>query len=336
MKRNELVDYMKGISILGIVLFHLISNYLNLNSLIKLASNFGGAGVHIFIICSGFGLYLSYLRKPVTFKQFIQHRFRKLYLPYVIIVLISFLFPFMYVGKDRILALLSHLLLFKMFIPSFESSFGVQMWFISTIFQFYFVFILLCKFKKTSGNFVFLLSSILISISWAVLVILIHRQDVRVWNSFFFQYLWEFSLGMFLGEQFFKNNITFLSKVKIHTIIPFLLLFFSIYLAMSFKGGILKSFNDPFSAASFGGVAIVFYKLKFFKKYILKLNSFSYELFLCHILIFSVLFEFANKNIPNLILGVVAFILSILSAIFFMKINKIIYRFLIIFEDVIF
>ncbi|EDO13678.1 hypothetical protein BACOVA_00571 [Bacteroides ovatus ATCC 8483] len=36
------------------------------------ASSFGGAGVHIFILCSGFGLCLSYLNKPLTYSQFIK------------------------------------------------------------------------------------------------------------------------------------------------------------------------------------------------------------------------------------------------------------------------
>lgn len=45
-------------------------------------------------ICSGFGLYLSYLNKPLTYSQFLKRRFLKVYLPYIIIILVSALIPF--------------------------------------------------------------------------------------------------------------------------------------------------------------------------------------------------------------------------------------------------
>ena len=69
-KKNIYIDYLKGISIIAIVLFHIINTYSNLPNIVKLASNFGGAGVHIFIICSGFGLYYSYLNRPISYSSF--------------------------------------------------------------------------------------------------------------------------------------------------------------------------------------------------------------------------------------------------------------------------
>ena len=35
----------------------------SLSGVLSKAAAFGGAGVHVFILCSGFGLYLSYLKK---------------------------------------------------------------------------------------------------------------------------------------------------------------------------------------------------------------------------------------------------------------------------------
>ena len=107
---------------------HLIQNYLkDTPGIIKTASSVGGTGVHVFFFASGCGLYLSYLRHPMGFVQFIKRRFGKIYLPYIIIVLISACLPWMYSGNDRLMALLSHVFLFKMFVPRYESSFGTYL-----------------------------------------------------------------------------------------------------------------------------------------------------------------------------------------------------------------
>lgn len=85
MKRIELIDYLRGISIFTIVLMHLCQSYTS--GALSKALAFGGAGVHVFILCSGLGLYLSYLRKPLGYKDFLQKRFAKVYSPYAVAVL---------------------------------------------------------------------------------------------------------------------------------------------------------------------------------------------------------------------------------------------------------
>lgn len=68
-KHLDIVDFLRGFSIFTIVLMHLLQGYQMPNILYKIFS-FGGAGVHVFILCSGFGLYLSYLYKPLKYKEF--------------------------------------------------------------------------------------------------------------------------------------------------------------------------------------------------------------------------------------------------------------------------
>ena len=43
-------------------------------------------------------------------------------------------------------------------------------------------------------------SAFLISLLWGMLTVLLKTNDMRIWNSFFLQYLWEFILGMKLAE----------------------------------------------------------------------------------------------------------------------------------------
>ena len=194
MQKAKLISYSKGVAILGIMLYHLISCYLAWRPIIAKGASFGGAGVHVFILCSGFGLMYSSLRKPLKFIPFIRKRFFKVYIPYIIVVLIAFLLPNVYSGFNRPLALLSHIFLFKMFIPEYTATFGFQFWYISTIIQFYLFFTLLVMLYKKLEAKRFLFFSCMISFCWAVLISVLGLTEIRVWNSLFLQYLWEFAL----------------------------------------------------------------------------------------------------------------------------------------------
>lgn len=144
MKKIEIIDYLRGFSIFTIVLMHLIQSY-PIPQIIRTASSFGGAGVHVFILCSGFGLYLSHLNKPLSYINFLKRRFIKVYIPYIAIILLSACIPCYASSENKFIELLSHIFLFKMFNESLEGSLGYQMWFISTIIQFYLLWPILVK-----------------------------------------------------------------------------------------------------------------------------------------------------------------------------------------------
>ena len=153
MQRAKLISYSKGIAILGIMLYHLISCYLARHPIIAKGVSFGGAGVHVFILCSGFGLMYSNIRRPLNFIPFIRKRFLKVYVPYIVVVIIAFLLPNVYSGFNKTMALLSHIFLFKMFIPAYTATFGFQFWYISTIIQFYLFFtVLVMLFQKIGAR----------------------------------------------------------------------------------------------------------------------------------------------------------------------------------------
>ena len=131
---------------------HLVQSY-PLPGLLQKATSFGGAGVHVFILCSGFGLYLSSLYKPLAYGQFLKRRFSKVYIPYLIVVIISALYFGLVCGQDVLNSLLGSVFLFKRFVPSLECAFGGQMWFVSTIIQFYLFWPLIVKlFRVNRGG----------------------------------------------------------------------------------------------------------------------------------------------------------------------------------------
>ena len=86
MKKYAIIDFLRGFSIFTIALMHLLAG--SVTGALSKAAAFGGAGVHVFILCSGFGLYLSYLKKPLRYTDFLKRRFIKVWIPYAIAVLL--------------------------------------------------------------------------------------------------------------------------------------------------------------------------------------------------------------------------------------------------------
>ena len=318
-KRISVVDYLKGFSIFTIALMHLLQMMSNVPSKIIKLSAIGGTGVHVFFLCSGFGLYLSYLNKKTTYVEFLKKRFIKIYVPYIIVVLISFFVPWMYTGDDRIQALLSHVFLYKMFIPQHEQSFGKHFWFVSTIIQFYIVFIPLCLLKrKSKKNSIFALMFLLISVFWWVLCYKAGVTDIRVWNSFFLQYIWEFVLGMILAEMLNEGR-----RIRINALVLAVLAVAGIGIQafMAMKSETLKVFNDIPALIGYTSLALLLMMVPIIKKCAEWLSKISYEYFLIHILIFTSILHFAPKDslIIQGIFGVIGIAIAITVAFFYHK-----------------
>lgn len=279
---NE-IAFLRGFSIITIVLMHFMQNNALPSIFLKIIS-IGGTGVHIFFFCSGFGLFLSYMKHPLLYTEFIKKRFFKIYIPYIIVVAISACLPFMFDG-DRIKALLSHVFLYKMFSTTYEDSFGV-FWYLSTLFQFYFIFIPLVKLKSACKNGkLFLFVSLAISVFWWIFTAYTGLADERIWGSFFLQYLWEFSLGMIVAD-YLNHEI----EIKTNRRMLFLIFVLGIGMAGLAKlvGGIMTTFNDPFAVFGYGAFALLLYSFhsKLIDSMVYAISKISFELYLVHILIF--------------------------------------------------
>ena len=136
----EIVDYLKGYAIFTIVMFHLLLG--QASGIFGTAINFGGAGVHVFILCSGFGLYFSHMRKKLSYGQFMKRRILRVHLPFVLVVLLTVLIPW---SKFSLGAFLSNVFFYKMFFEDWNCAYGGQMWFVSMIAQMYLLFPILAK-----------------------------------------------------------------------------------------------------------------------------------------------------------------------------------------------
>lgn len=308
----QYIDYLKGFSILTIILMHLLQGYIKtLPSTILTASSIGGTGVHVFFLCSGIGLYYSYLKHEISFKQFIRKRFLKIYVPYIIIIFISFLLPWMYEGNDRVTALLSHVFLFKMFIPKYEMSFGTQLWFISTIIQLYLLFIPMCLFKNRLKNTrIFLEIFLAISMFWWIFTFIFDLSSIRIWNSFCLQYVWEFALGMCVAERLAKGKIIEMNNMILAMVA---IVGIGLQTIMVMWAGPLKAFNDIPALFGYLALALLMGNISPIRWIGTHISTFSYELYLLHIMVIStVYYIFQPKTIyVQVAIGLLALVISI-------------------------
>ncbi len=315
MKKYAIVDFLRGYSIFTIALMHMVMGYVTGVSF--KAVLFGGAGVHVFILCSGFGLYLSYLKKPLSYKDFLKRRFGKVWAPYAIVVLLWGLWYLVSKGFFPLRAVASHLLLYKMFSTELDISLCYPYWFISTIVQFYLVWPLIVKLYRFGK----VIPALFISLSWSTIVGLLGYEEMRPWGSFFFQYLWEFSLGMWIAERCMMldgkgENIMDIKKYRWWWLIIGAVGGMGISAFMAWNGGILKLYNDIPSLVGYLSVALLIYKVgvKVVNRFFEWANSFSYELYLVHSLVFVVVSYLLGLCLPLPALLTVEFVAAYLFA----------------------
>jgi peptidoglycan/LPS O-acetylase OafA/YrhL len=297
--RNPYISFAKAFSIITIVIYHYTMDMPLPPNILKVLS-LGGGGVHLFIFASGFGLASS---KYLDFKSYINKRFSKVYLPYLIAVTLIFLVNmYLHLYKDNYHAYLSHVFLYKMFFDKYVGSFGYQLWFISTIIQFYLVFPLLSHLVNKYPWKSVLGISIAISIIYAIAISLLGYGESRVVGSFFLQYLWEFVLGMVIARQGFMNKVLHAKPVW------FLILSIVSYGIMGglvlVMGSMGKNLNDIFSFLGYLCISIFIFKvLKHVKPLynaILSVESISYSLFLTHYLVYHFFVQYVFSKLTPL------------------------------------
>lgn len=320
MKNLTIVNFLKGYSIFTIVVFHYLQ-YLNLPSPFDKIISFGGTGVHLFVLLSGFGLYLSYLRNPIGYASFLKKRFTKIYFPYVIVVAMA---AFLSLGfnfyENSLYAFGGHLFFYKMFDEAIVGSYGYQLWFISMIVQFYLLFYVLVRIFKNMTKTAFLVLTLSISFLWAVTVHYMGYGELRIWNSFFLQFLWEFALGMILAKVVYKNS-SYKPNLKKYAYLILGLVACAIYMSMAlFWEGMGKLLNDVPALIGYSFIAIWIYLLKIKKvtSFFLFTGNISYSVYLLHFLSLEITRYFL-EGIGKPMVVIISLGLTYFFAIYFQK-----------------
>jgi peptidoglycan/LPS O-acetylase OafA/YrhL len=288
MKRLPIIEFLKGYSIFTIIIFHYLQ-HLKLGQPYSQFIFFGGTGVHLFILLSGFGLYLSYLHKPLPYWTYLKKRTSKIYFPYIAVVTLSAILSLIVPIYDNSLyAFGGHVFLYKMFDESIMGSYGYPLWFISTILQFYLVFYILVLLVKKMGDAAFLVFCLALSVGWTFLVLSIGKESERVWNSFFLRYVWEFALGMVIAETLVKNKYDLPFKISSAWLLVVGVVNCALYALLAMKGGAIgKLVNDIPALIGYSCIAVWIYQLGIgaIDRFGLFTGRISYPLYLLHSLI---------------------------------------------------
>ena len=289
-ERIASIDFARGYAMFTIVCYHALQRA-GLPLLWQKAIVFGGTGVHLFFLLSGFGLGLSGDR--IEAGAFYRRRLVKVWLPYVLALTISLLVAiFFQLFPDGFDAWLAGAGLYQMFSERYIESFGGHFWFVSAIMQFYIAFPALLWLKSKLGNRRFLLTALGLSIGWWLLVYFAGKSHLRVWNSFFLQFLWEFALGMMLAGRYKQGKLNPSPLRKRWWLsLPAGLLFTGIMVCMVLKmGDAGKVFNDIPALAGYGALCYFVHEsgrhfFPFVVRFFLWLSGFSYSLYLVHVLV---------------------------------------------------
>ena len=320
MKNNrlELVDYLKGISIAGIVVYHLLTVFWGITGPIALAASFAGAGIHLFNVCSGFGLALSQSRTPLTAGAFFRKRFFKVYLPYFLVITLHLATSgFIFQSVQPLRDYLSHVFLYKMFIEFRINTYGGHFWYISTIFQFYLLFPLLYRGRKRLGSRSFFLLCLAVSLLWMACGQWLDLAGLRTYSNCALQYLWEFALGICLAERYHSRGSVTEKPLPLLPVTLISLVCLILYGLTSLKGGVFQSFSDFFAAPAIFGIYYLLYRLLPLGRPFLWVSKFSFSWYLTHYLVFHAVFQLLPLG--NLLRAVISLPASLLFAWSFQK-----------------
>lgn len=310
MKRFEVIDFLRGFAIFTIVLMHCVQGYLD--GFLHKAVSFGGAGVHVFILCSGFGLYLSHLNKPLGYVDFLKRRFGKVYMPYVVVIGLFALWGGVSSGIVDWKAAASHVFLYKMFDNELDVSICYPFWFLSTIIQFYICFPLIIRMIRIRGGYWL---APLISLLWASVVGWLGYEEYRPWGSSFLQYLWEFALGMWIADKVKSSGCSedeTMFRFKTCYLIVGVIAGMGLTAVMGWGGGFWALYNDVPSLLGYGSLSILIYKfnIKCINSFFEYTSKIGYEWYLVHCFVFVIVHYFMDGLLPVWMVLVVCFFLS--------------------------
>lgn len=173
--------------------------------------------------------------------------------------------------------------------------------------------------KDKIGTKFFCVMCCLISIVWWVFSAITGLSSERIWGSFFLQYLWEYSIGMILADYLSEKESV---ELSVHYIIALMIVGIGAEGFLGYKGGWGRTFNDIPALLGFVSLGLLFCQSKGLRKIGKRIANISYEWYLLHILVFTIVFSISD----NLLFSVLALLTSLCSAIIYKNVLRIITR----------
>lgn len=206
-------DHLKGIAILLVIVGHLWVHVIRPEAVPVL----GGYSVALFLSLSGFGLTLSYERKPLDPIRFIYQRIRKIMIPYWIVTLIILCLDYAILNRSYSLSSII-LTLFGINFNEELLRIDYSRWFITFLLLYYLAFILANYYLNHLGPL-----KCIFTIALIISLLRIYRMlPIGTIDQIF-----AFPLGCLLGK-YYAEVYSVLSNKRLRLMIIALILFFMV------------------------------------------------------------------------------------------------------------
>lgn len=302
----KFIDSIRGIAILMVVLVHVASNFLNINSVIDLFSKYCQMGVQLFFVASAFTLCLSSVNRSQEKSPLLAYAVRRYfriapiyYLGIILYTLLFYLGVFSYqyengVNPYSLENIMYNFLFLNGFVPSANNVIVPGGWSIATEMSFYLIFPLLFLFAKqfiTSKLRLFSFVCLGIIISQGLDFFMISQGHYLANNTFLYYNICNqlpcFVIGV--GYYFHSTKVK-IQYNKVFDYILFILFTIASLAVWSLKIGYLFSWTPILSCLSFVFLIEIFRKNERLNINLLSsIGKVSFSMYLFHFLfVFSI------------------------------------------------
>ena len=336
------VDYTKGLSILGILLFHFFQNYpkeINLISILdRTGAKVGYAAVDIFFVMAGFTTSYVLLLKnqksnlnrlEINWKDWLLKRINRIYPGYILAVTLSLLLYYFFGNKN--IQLNFNLLLSIIGLAGYKfQEINPGFWFFTVILEAYLVIpliFIICNSQPAKILWLGIFGGVITKIA----CVLVDNSSQVYWyllqNNFLGSYFFQLCLGLYWGIIFLKKS-TF-RKIDYTIATGVFATGLVVYLLMGWQKIdiiYMEGFDILFTPFFFIACYLIFELLSKQQKkidYILRLLSllgiYSYQIYLIHQPLYFVLFRPLTKGLdvePYLKVIIVMIITMVLLTVY--------------------
>jgi|GEM_PF-730978 len=260
------IDWIKAYAVLSIIFHHWLYFVGSFGSapidrIIDIVETVTGNGIHLFFIASGFGLTYSHCCRPITWRRWFSRRLTKILVPYWIVVTATYLcvtavhgFAPKYLPESPGFSAFVQCMLLVQNFSREATLFNLSLWFIPDIVGLYCVFPLLFALLRKTGERLFIVSTFFISMG-SILAVALPGGEVNNHHSIFPFFIFQFSLGMFLGQRHSKGATTSNKTASAAALFAAGVLFYVISFLLTVKTAWGDGFNKPFTAL---GILLIF------------------------------------------------------------------------------
>lgn len=278
----NLTEEMKGFAMLAIVFSHIGYFLVSDHRFLFPLSVAAGVGVNLFLFLSGFGLTISSINKPLSFKEFSLKRLFRLFIPLWIILIILFILDFLLFGKLYPLWYIGQSFAGIYLTSDPAHDIDSPLWYFTLIFFSYILFLL--TFRK---KWPFISGLLMLGISWLLLQfkLPLHADNINLYKLHFVS----FPLGVMVASVKEKIHLAINNfwRIILLILLSLLVAYFAYYSGVG--QGQFK--EQAISILCIGLITGSFLLRSFQFRFLNLVGKYSYEIYLIH---WPIMFRYQN------------------------------------------